>query len=190
MRNDIGDLAKSDEDVLSYALFPDVAREYLEQRASNNLQPEPLELPPEPGNNIGKLPSEFKIALHGETYEIKVTGSGHAGGQQRPFYLNVDGAPQEAIVTYQDIDIEVVSTSNSPFPKASEPGHVTTAMPSTIIDILVKEGDNINAGDTVMVVEAMKMETEIQAPIAGNVSAIYASKGDTVSPDDALMLIA
>ncbi len=73
--------------------------------------------------------------------------------------------------------------------KATEPGHVTTSMPGIIVEVLVKVGDKVSAGDPVLVTEAMKMETEVQAPIAGTIKAIHAQKGDSVNPDEALVEI-
>jgi pyruvate carboxylase subunit B len=50
-------------------------------------------------------------------------------------------------------------------------------------------GDKVNAGDGVLVIEAMKMENEIQATTSGIVVAVYVSKGDTVTPDESLIEI-
>jgi pyruvate carboxylase subunit B len=74
-------------------------------------------------------------------------------------------------------------------PKPTHAGDVTTAMPATIVAVLVKEGDVVKAGQAVLVTEAMKMETELHAPIAGTVKHIYANKGDPVNPNEALMTI-
>jgi len=74
-------------------------------------------------------------------------------------------------------------------PRATAPGHVTTSMPGTIIEVLVKKGDVVKAGDAVLVTEAMKMETEVQAPIAGTVLEVHVAKGDSVNPDEALVEI-
>ena len=68
-------------------------------------------------------------------------------------------------------------------------GCVTTAMPGTIIDIKVKVGDSVNAGDSVIVIEAMKMENEIQASKSGIVVAIHVANGDSVSPNETLIEI-
>jgi pyruvate carboxylase subunit B len=62
-------------------------------------------------------------------------------------------------------------------------------MPGTIVEVLVKEGDDVSAGDPVLVTEAMKMETEIQAPIAGKITAMHVTKGDSVNPNEALIEI-
>ncbi len=195
LREEIGDLAESDEDVLTYAMFPEIGRQFLEQRKAGTLQPEPLE--PPPGNGPQEAaPTEFNIVLHGESYHIKITGAGHKGQPERHFYLTVDGVPEEVLVETLD---EVVLTGGAEGavgkaiagrrPKPTEEGHVTTSMPGSIVDVLVKEGDTIEAGQPVLVTEAMKMETEVQAPISGTVTAVYVQKGDAVNPDEVLVEI-
>jgi pyruvate carboxylase subunit B len=62
-------------------------------------------------------------------------------------------------------------------------------MPGKIIDIKVSIGDKINAGDSVIIIEAMKMENEIQALESGTVVAINIRKGDEVSPNETLLEI-
>ena len=73
--------------------------------------------------------------------------------------------------------------------KPSHDGCIATAMPGKIVDIKVSIGDKINAGDSVIVIEAMKMENEIQASKSGTVVAINISKGDEVSPNETLIEI-
>lgn len=206
LRQAIGSLAQSEEDVLSYAMFPDIGRLFLEHRAAGQLKPEPLQQPPVPAaaptDTARTAPIEFKITLHGETYHIKMTGTGHPHEDVRPFYMLIDGDPEEVLVeTLQTRPIsdpispathpalKTPATRVSQRPRATEPGHVTTSMPATITAILVKVGDKIQRGDPLLVTEAMKMETEIQAPISGTLSAIYIEKGDHVTPDEALMTI-
>jgi len=62
-------------------------------------------------------------------------------------------------------------------------------MPGTIVEVLVQEGQEVEAGDPVLITEAMKMETEIQAPISGTIRQINVGKGDRVNPDEALIVI-
>ena len=62
-------------------------------------------------------------------------------------------------------------------------------MPGTIVAVKVNVGDKVKAGDGVLVIEAMKMENEIQAATTGVVVAVNVSKGDTVTPDEALLEI-
>jgi pyruvate carboxylase subunit B len=58
-----------------------------------------------------------------------------------------------------------------------------------VVSIKVKVGDTVRAGDTVLLVEAMKMENEIHTPIAGEVKNIYVSEGDRVNPDEVLVAV-
>ena len=197
---EIGELAKSQTDILSYAMFPEIGRKFLEERDRGHLVPEPLEPITEGAEVCGPAPVEFNVTMHGETYHIKVTGTGHKMLNQRPFYVTVDGLPEELVVEVLDeLPIggaeETVVTRGLPAakgskrPKAKQPGHVTTSMPGTIIEVLVKEGDTVKAGSPILIAEAMKMETEIQAPIGGIIREIHVRKGDRVNPDETLVEI-
>ncbi len=195
LRRKVGDLAETEEDVLSYAMFPDVAKEFLEGRKAGTLVPEPLE-PIDPNQSSrGPAPTEFNLTVHGETYHIQLKGTGHKTQEKRPFYLTVDGMPEEVMVeSLHEIPLDPGGSQNtihkgSRRPPARDKGDVTTSMPGTIVEILVKEGDDVSAGDPVIVTEAMKMETEIQAPLTGTVKVIHVHKGDTVNPDEALIEI-
>lgn len=64
---------------------------------------------------------------------------------------------------------------------------VKAPLPGNIVKVNVKEGDSVKAGDTVMVMEAMKMENNIQAESDGVVSAVKVAAGDAVMQDDVLM---
>ncbi|MFA7094934.1 MAG: sodium-extruding oxaloacetate decarboxylase subunit alpha [Gammaproteobacteria bacterium] len=195
LRLQIGELAESEEDVLTYAMFPEIGRDFLEKRRSGKIVPEPLEPIEESSGGKGAA-TEFNVTLHGETYHIKITGTGHWSRDKRPYYVSVDGIPEEIIVeTLEEVFPGGGTEKNnnrkggSSRPRATEPGHVTTSMPGTIVDVLVKVGDEVKAGDPVLITEAMKMETEVQAPIAGKVVAVHVAKGDSVTPDDALIEI-
>lgn len=198
LRVQIGALAESEEDVLTYAMFPEIGRDFLEKRRTGEIVPEPLEPQQEEAATGAGAATEFNVTLHGETYHIKVTGTGHWTRDKRPYYVSVDGVPEEIIVeTLEEIFPGAAPTPGngkagkrtSSRPRATEPGHVTTSMPGTIVDVLVKVGDEVKAGDPVLITEAMKMETEVQAPISGKVVAVHAVKGDSVTPDDALIEI-
>jgi pyruvate carboxylase subunit B len=196
LRQEIGYLAQNDEDVLTYALFPEVGKLFLEQRSTGNLVPEPLELESRKDDGIKKAPTEFNVALHGESYHVKVTGAGPKNQMLRHFYFTVDGVPEDIVVeTLDEIVLDggaqgaVKSTIASKRPRPSSPGDVVASMPCNILDVLVKEGQQVLAGQGVLVTEAMKMETEITAPIAGMVKALYVVKGDAVNPDEVLIEI-
>ncbi|MDO9064090.1 MAG: pyruvate carboxylase subunit B, partial [Sulfuricella sp.] len=99
LRGEIESIAKSEEDVLTYAMFPELARTFLQERAAGTLKPEQL-LPT--GGNLScgpyYAPNEFNVTLHGETYHIHISGSGRPGEEQRPFFVSVDGVQEELIV--------------------------------------------------------------------------------------------
>lgn len=203
LRDEIGASAKTEEDVLSFAMFPDIARTFLQEREAGKLIPEPLEPIMEGAEVCGPAPVEFNVTMHGESYHIRVTGTGHRALNRRPFYVTVDGVPEEIMVeTLEEVFVGAggaegalpsaprsVSAKGSQRPKAKQPGHVTTSMPGTIVDVLVKVGDEVKAGDAVLITEAMKMETEVQAHVNGKVTAVHVKKGDSVNPDETLIEI-
>jgi pyruvate carboxylase subunit B len=198
LRHEVGALAKSEEDVLTYAMFPEIGRKFLEERAAGTLQPEELKpLPSAVGGAPALAPTEFNITLHGETYHIRVKGAGHKADEQRPFYVSVDGVPEEVLIESltETVPTEaaVVDTKRvakgSRRPRATREGHVTSSMPGRVVELMVKVGDKLKAGDPVLVIEAMKMENEVPAPVAGTVKAVHVAKGDSVNPDEALVEI-
>ncbi|MBD9502680.1 sodium-extruding oxaloacetate decarboxylase subunit alpha [Pseudomonas sp. BGr12] len=190
LREEIGSLAKSEEDVLTFAMFPDIGRKFLEERAAGTLKPEEL-LPIPNGKGVAAaggegVPTEFVVDVHGESYRVDITGVGVKTDGKRHFYLSVDGMPEE--VVFEPLN-EFIGGGGNKRKQASEPGHVSTTMPGNIVDVLVKEGDSVKAGQAVLITEAMKMETEVQAGIAGTVKAIHVAKGDRVNPGEILVEI-
>lgn len=203
LRNEIEDVAKTEEDVLTYAMFPDLGRTFLQERNANKLTPEVL-LPIEAKNASSSTrfaADEFRITLHGETYHIRLTGTGHGSQTERPYYVSVDGVTEEVFVeALNEIEVSADGSSTGKAkstskisangrPRPSHAGHVTTAMPGNIVDVLVTTGQKVKAGDPVLVIEAMKMENEIQASISGTIINLFVAKGDAVTPDQALLEI-
>ena len=190
LREEVGSLAHSEEDVLTYAMFPDIGRKFLEERAAGSLTPEVLLPIPEAGGVAPAggegVPTEFVVDVHGESYRVDITGVGVKSDGKRHFYLSIDGMPEE--VVFEPLN-DFVAGSGNKRKQASAPGDVSTSMPGNIVDVLVKVGDTVKAGQAVLISEAMKMETEVQAPIAGTVKAVHVAKGDRVNPGDVLVEI-
>jgi pyruvate carboxylase subunit B len=188
LRAEIGALAKSEEDVLTYAMFPDIGRKFLEERAAGTLVPEVLLPIPQPGDVAAAggegVPTEFVIDVHGESYRVDITGVGVKGDGKRHFFLSIDGMPEE--VVFEPLN-QFVAGAGSQRKRATAPGDVSTSMPGNIVDVLVKEGDVVKQGQALLITEAMKMETEVQAPIAGTVKAVHVAKGDRVNPGEVLI---
>jgi len=197
----VSDKAKSVEDILSYAMFPTVALEFFAERESGKFNPEPLELePPQSAEPVAPAlaPTEFNITIHGEEYHIKIEGTGHVEDDLKPYYIKVDNILEEVYLETltemvptldgRSIDAGKVS-KGSKRPKARNDSDVTTPMPGRIVAINVAVGDSVDAGDTVLTVEAMKMENPVHAPVAGTIKAIHVAEGDTVNPDECLVEI-
>ncbi|MBI5894212.1 MAG: pyruvate carboxylase subunit B, partial [Deltaproteobacteria bacterium] len=201
LTRELGAKAKNVEDVLSYALFPNVAIEYFEQRDDGALKPEPLEEPPaEKEQHAPQMPflapSEFIVTVHGESFRVKVAGAGHKVEGKRPFFLKIDDRLEEVMIeSLTEIipttagEIEAKPTTQSVRPRAKEKGDVTAPIPGKVTSIKVSEGDKVSAGDTVLTVESMKMENEVHTPIDGVVKKIYVKVGDSVNPDETLVKI-
>jgi len=203
LTREVGDRAKSMEDVLSYAMFPAIALEYFAERDNDCLNPESLEEEPEveastlTSSAPSLAPTEFNITIHGEEYHIKIEGSGHHSEELRPFYVKVDNVLEEVyvetlteVVPTRDGSIDAAKASRgSKRPKARQDSDVTSPMPGRIVAVNVTEGQQVTAGDTVLVVEAMKMENPVHAPVSGVVSALFVKEGDNVNPDECLVQV-
>ena len=169
-------------------MFPDLGREFLQQRAEGTLKPEPLLPVSEAHNDKESIATEFKVDVHGESYDIAITGVGDVGGGKRKFYISIDGMPEE--VTFEALNEYVNDGGNTGGrKKATDPGHVTAPLPGNVVEVLVKEGDKVEAGQALLVMEAMKMETELLANIAGTVKALHVKKADRVTPGETLIEI-
>ena len=188
LRKEVGELAKSEEDVLTYAMFPDLGRAFLSEREAGTLVPEVLEAIGQSTRPVseGGVPTEFVIDVHGESYQVAITGVGIKGTGKRHVYMTLDGMPEEVVFeALNDYKAEGASGRKS----ASKPGHVSTNMPGNIVEVLVAVGDTVTAGQPVLVTEAMKMEAEVQAPISGKIVEIFVKKGDRVTPGEVLVEI-
>lgn len=118
----------------------------------------------------------------------------------RKFHVNVNG-------TSYEVEVEEIAAGAAPAaapvqaaaPAAAAPAaaatvaagatSVTAPMPGNILDIKVKVGDTVDANTVVIMLEAMKMENEIYAGVAGKVTAINVTKGSTVNSGDVLVVI-
>ncbi len=204
LQAEVDRIAQSEEDVLTYAMFPDIGKTFLQERNAGSLKPEVLQTKDAANTGASRYaPSEFNVTLHGETFHIKLTGSGHVGEEKRPFYVSVDGVAEEVVVeTLSEIEVSGGGSNGksgnkkkdtgkgaSGRPRPHHAGCVTTAMPGTIVAVKVKIGDKVTAGDGVLVIEAMKMENEIQSATTGTVVAVHVNKGDNVTPDESLLEI-
>ena len=189
------------DDILSYALFPNVAADFFDERARGELKPEPLAPLPTKGpavaHELKLAPLEFNITVHGESYHIEVAGSGRKADGKKPYYIKVNDRLEEVhleplveVLTGVPESSEIGNTKTPRRPRPKGPGDVATAMPGKVIKVLVTEGQVVKAGDLLLIVEAMKMESQVLAPIAGTVKTLAVAAGDDVKTNETLLVVA
>jgi len=197
-RKELEGKATAIEDQLSLALFPAAAREFFEERERGELKPEQLEPPPEKGpavaHELHLAPVEFNISLHGESYHIRVSGAGRKSDGRKPYYIRVNEKLEEVYLEpIQEVlagvpeQPEAGSTTSPKRPKPTKPGDVASPMPGRVVKVLVSKEERVNLGDSVLIIEAMKMESQVPAPIAGRVVAVYVKEGDDIKTDETLV---
>jgi pyruvate carboxylase subunit B len=108
--------------------------------------------------------------------------------------VSADGKEYTAKVNGKSFKVAVAEGAAAPAAKAAASAggaaaDLTAPMPGTVIKVLVAEGDEVAEGQTVVVMEAMKMETEIKAEKAGRVAQIVAAQGAVVAAGDVLAKI-
>lgn len=129
----------------------------------------------------------YKFTINGNTYEVAVnsvegkTASVNVNGMD--YQVELENAPAAAPVAAPKAPAAEQPAVQSPAPAAVPAGageKVPSPLPGVIIEVSVKEGQAVKAGQKVAVIEAMKMENEIAAPKDGTVTAIHVNKGDSV----------
>ncbi|MDR0538012.1 MAG: acetyl-CoA carboxylase biotin carboxyl carrier protein subunit [Tannerellaceae bacterium] len=78
---------------------------------------------------------------------------------------------------------------NRPFWNKTQPGEIFSALPGTIIEVVAHEGQDVSEGDLLLVLEAMKMQNRIIAPVAGVVREIFVKEGDKIGKHCLMMKI-
>lgn len=130
------------------------------------------------------------VTVNGTDYKVELADAVPAPAQQavRPAPQTVStGAPA---VTPQATAPAPQATQTATASTPQGKGEVVTApLPGVILDIKVKVGDAVKAGQTVAVLEAMKMENEIESTASGTVTAVNAGKGDSVLEGAAIITI-
>ena len=129
--------------------------------------------------NVTVNPKEgkfFDVTVNGATYEVEAENAPAAAP-----------APQAAAAPVQAAPVAAAA----PAPKPAGAGEkVASPLPGVIIEISVKEGQQVKAGQKVAILEAMKMENEIPAPKDGTITDIHVHKGDTLQEGDPVVTIA
>ena len=131
-------------------------------------------------------PGEYSIILQGRSHEARVTA-----GASRP--SSVAGSYTVA-VGGQEYQVELrdprVRRRSEPGGGHEGPQEILAPMPGKIVRLLVKEGDHVEAGQGLLVVEAMKMQNEIRSPKSGVIERVLAKEGQPVNAGEVLCVVA
>lgn len=130
------------------------------------------------------------VTVNGTDYKVELADAVPAPAQQavRPAPQTVStGAP--AVTPQTTAPAPQAAQAATPTAPQGKGEVVTAPLPGVILDIKVKVGDAVKAGQTVAVLEAMKMENEIEATASGTVTAVNAGKGDSVLEGAAIITI-
>ena len=100
-----------------------------------------------------------------------------------------DGSEERRVKSEESNSSSASAASTSSAPTAAAGKPVVAPLPGTINEIKVKVGDKVNAGDTVVILEAMKMQNNIEAETSGTITSINVNKGDAVMEGDTLVTI-
>lgn len=127
---------------------------------------------------------KYKITLKGRTYEVEVE---HGEAMLIDEYDAIAPAPAAAPVAAPVATAAAPAPAAAPAAVAGTP--VTAPLPGNVLEIKVKPGKSVKAGQLLVLIEAMKMENEVFAPADGVVKQILAQKGAMVATGDTLLVI-
>lgn len=139
---------------------------------------------------------EYKYTINGNKYEVVIgdivenIAEVKVNGEDYKVEMELPVEPEKPVVK-PAAAAKTASTEGASAPKAgiNKANAIKAPLPGVITDIRVKEGDEVQVGDVVIVLEAMKMANNLTAEKAGKVTAICVGVGESVMEDDALVVI-
>jgi oxaloacetate decarboxylase alpha subunit len=158
------------DDVLTYALFPQIGLKFLQNRGN----PAAFEPVPTGAEVVAATATPassgeaavYTVTVAGQSYVVQVEDGGDIGSA-----VPVAAAPAGTVPA-------VAAVSGSPIP---------APLAGNIFSVAVHPGDRVQEGDVIIILEAMKMETEVRAPRAGTVGTVSVKEGDAVAVGDTLL---
>ncbi|MCP5086687.1 MAG: oxaloacetate decarboxylase, partial [Rhodobacteraceae bacterium] len=149
------------DDVLTYALFPQVGLKFLKNRGSADA----FEPPPD-----GKVaaPAPERTPAGPAVYSVRVSGK----------EFTVEVAESDPVTSPATSSKPVSSISAQRVPATRDDDAVKAMLSGNICKVMVKIGDTVTQGQPCLVVEAMKMETEVISPRAGEITEVFVREGD------------
>ncbi|MGM8364259.1 pyruvate carboxylase [Virgibacillus sp. W0181] len=170
-------------EVIAYALYPEVFKDFnsfCETYADVSVLDTPTFFY---GMRLGE---EIEVEIEqGKTLFIRLVSVSEARSDgTRVIYFELNGQSREIIIKDQSIESQVVS-----IPKVDESNvkHIGATMPGTVIKVITGEGEKVDKGDFLLITEAMKMETTVQAPFKGVIKKVYVKEGSAIGVSDLLV---
>ena len=162
-------LIKKEEDVLTYILYPAIATAFLkgEKKSESLLEAAPAGTAVAASASVDiDIPRSMEVEVDGEVFMVRI--------------LSVEGE-------------SVAAGSSEPgkrqTPHGDVPGGVKSSIQGMVLDIKVQMGQKVSAGDTLLVLEAMKMENPVVSPVDGTVTEIFVENGAVVQSGDVLVVV-
>uniref|UniRef100_UPI0040298479 biotin/lipoyl-containing protein n=1 Tax=Segatella hominis TaxID=2518605 RepID=UPI0040298479 len=131
------------------------------------------------------------VTVNGIPFEVEMKQPVKAGKQKVKLSeeRRAEGSEERRVKSEESNSSSASAASTSSAPTAGAGKPVVAPLPGTINEIKVKVGDKVNAGDTVVILEAMKMQNHIEAETSGTITSINVNKGDAVMEGDTLITI-
>ena len=156
------------DDVLTYALFPQVGLKFLQNRNNPDaFQPVPAGKAAVPTNDAGE--EIYTVEVEGKSYTVSVSAGGDVSG-------------------IGSVGVQTESVSDAVPMSGGEP--VAAPLAGNVVKVLVKSGQRVSEGESIIVLEAMKMETSVSAPSDGTIVDVKVQAGDSCSVGDVLVTLA
>ena len=166
------------DDVLTYALFPQVGLKFLENRDNPDaFEPVPTEADATPVATTAGDASVYTINVSGQSYVVEVAEGG-----------DVSAVGLAPVVGTNPVAAAPVAAPAATPVSGGEP--ITAPLAGNIWKVHATPGQAVQEGDVLLILEAMKMETEVRAHKAGTIGSVTVKEGDAVSVGDALLTLA
>jgi pyruvate carboxylase subunit B len=153
-------LVKKEEDILTYILYPAIAPSFLKNERTLEEIPKKQSV----SKPVSDVPSQMEVEVDGEIFSVRIVS---VGGSK----------------------VEVTGIAPQKIPRGEFAGGIKSNIQGMVLKVLVSRGASVKKGDTLLVLEAMKMENPIHSPVDGRVTEIFVDTGDVVQNGDVLLVV-
>jgi len=156
-------LVKKEEDILTYIMYPAIAPSFLKGERQLEAIPQKQTATRQTVSS-GGIPDQMEVEVDGEVFSVRIVS---VGGNQ----------------------VQVTNVAAQKAPRGDIAGGIRSNMQGMVLQVIVSRGATVKKGDTLIVLEAMKMENPIHSPVDGKVTEIFVDTGDVVQNGDVLLVV-